>query len=47
MKKACIGRFLIEGKLRRMVTKEGESLKGEIIIVTRSVTIARRRGTFK
>ena len=36
-----------EGEQKRKVIKQGENLKGEMTIVTRSVTIVRRRGTFK
>ena len=32
---------------RRRVIKQERSLKGEVNIVTKSVSIARRRGTFK
>ena len=42
----CLERVL-EGELRRGVIKLGGSLKGGVTIVIWSVTIARRRSTFK
>ena len=42
-----MGRVLIEEELKRRVTKGELSLKGEVIIVTKSVTVIRIRGTFK
>ena len=36
-----------EGEQRTRVIKLGGILKGEMTIVTRSVTIVKRRGTFK
>ena len=36
-----------EGEQNRKGIKKGGSLKGEVTVVTRSVTIVRRKGTFK
>ena len=38
---------VLKGEIKRRGNKLGASLKGEMTIVTRSVTSARRRGTFK
>ena len=44
---ACLVRVLIRGELRTRDNKEGESLMGRVTLVTKSVTMVRRRGTYK
>ena len=44
---ACLVKVLIGVEPRTRDIKEGESLKGRVTIVTKSVIIVRIRGTYK